>query len=43
MNGYVGLSPQKKTETRIKRIHWGKEELLNGKRRPCCWAGCKHR
>ena len=37
------IESAKKTETRIKRIHWGKEELLNGKRRPCCWAGCNHR
>ena len=33
----------KKVETRenhIKRVY---EELLEGKRRPCCWPGCPHR
>ncbi|OIO64629.1 hypothetical protein AUJ68_05560 [Candidatus Woesearchaeota archaeon CG1_02_57_44] len=33
----------KKPETRqkhIKRLH---EDLLKGKRRPCCWPGCPHR
>ena len=33
----------KKAETRAKRIRWGTENLRNGKRRPCCWPGCKHR
>lgn len=33
----------KKEETRIKRIAWGIENLAAGKRRPCCWPGCKHR
>lgn len=33
----------KKAETRAKRIRWGAESLSEGKRRPCCWAGCKHR
>lgn len=27
-------------ERRIRRTH---EELAEGKRRPCCWPGCKHR
>lgn len=33
----------KKEETRKRRIRRTKEELLEGKRRPCCWAGCTHR
>lgn len=33
----------KKPETRARRIMRVKEELLEGKRRPCCWAGCIHR
>ncbi|MBP9855421.1 MAG: YdeI/OmpD-associated family protein [Candidatus Omnitrophica bacterium] len=33
----------KKSETRNKRIEWGCSSLKEGKRRPCCWAGCPHR
>ena len=33
----------KKPETRNKRINWGRENLEDGKRRPCCWPGCSHR
>ena len=33
----------KKAETRQKRIAWGRENLSEGKRRPCCWPGCPHR
>lgn len=33
----------KKSETRIRRINRTCEELKEGKRRPCCWAGCSHR
>ncbi len=33
----------KKQETREKRIQRTCEDLMNGKRRPCCWAGCVHR
>jgi uncharacterized protein YdeI (YjbR/CyaY-like superfamily) len=33
----------KKPETRVKRIRRTCEELLEGKRRPCCWPGCPHR
>lgn len=33
----------KKMETRAKRIRRTCEELLEGKRRPCCWPGCPHR
>jgi len=33
----------KQEKTRVRRIRRTKEELLAGKRRPCCWPGCKHR
>ena len=33
----------KKAETRERRITRTREELLEGKKRPCCWAGCIHR
>jgi uncharacterized protein YdeI (YjbR/CyaY-like superfamily) len=33
----------KKPETRKRRIRRTKEELIDGKRRPCCWPGCPHR
>lgn len=33
----------KKSETRIHRIERVCTELMEGKRRPCCWAGCPHR
>lgn len=33
----------KKPETRTRRIRRTCEELHEGKRRPCCWPGCKHR
>jgi uncharacterized protein YdeI (YjbR/CyaY-like superfamily) len=36
------ISP-KKEETRVIRLTRTKEDLLKGKRRPCCWAGCIHR
>ena len=29
--------------TRERRIRRAQEELEEGKRRPCCWPGCKHR
>jgi uncharacterized protein YdeI (YjbR/CyaY-like superfamily) len=29
--------------TRVRRIERTGEELLEGKKRPCCWAGCIHR
>jgi uncharacterized protein YdeI (YjbR/CyaY-like superfamily) len=32
----------KKIETRKKHIEILCEELLKGKRRPCCWPGCPH-
>lgn len=33
----------KQIETRSRRIKRTWEELLEGKRRPCCWLGCIHR
>jgi uncharacterized protein YdeI (YjbR/CyaY-like superfamily) len=33
----------KKKETRTDHIRRVCEELIGGKRRPCCWAGCIHR
>jgi uncharacterized protein YdeI (YjbR/CyaY-like superfamily) len=33
----------KQFETRNRRIRRSCEELLEGKRRPCCWLGCIHR
>ena len=37
------IEEAKKIETRTRRIKWMGENLLKGKRRPCCWAGCTHR
>ena len=33
----------KKLETRQGHINRLQEDLLKGKRRPCCWPGCLHR
>ncbi len=33
----------KQEKTRQRRIQRTCEELLEGKRRPCCWMGCIHR
>ncbi len=33
----------KRVATRQRRIERTCEELLEGKKRPCCWAGCIHR
>ena len=33
----------KQETTRARRIRRTQEELEEGKRRPCCWPGCKHR
>lgn len=32
----------KKQETRDKRLTRLCEDLVQGKRRPCCWPGCPH-
>ena len=33
----------KQPATRQRRIMRTYEELMEGKKRPCCWAGCIHR
>lgn len=33
----------KKAETRAEHLVRLQEELLKGKKRPCCWPGCPHR
>jgi hypothetical protein len=33
----------KQAATRARRIERTRQELLEGKKRPCCWAGCIHR
>jgi len=33
----------KKEQTRARRIRRTVEELSDGHKRPCCWAGCIHR
>ena len=33
----------KQEETRSRRIERTRTELIEGMRRPCCWAGCPHR
>lgn len=33
----------KKEETRQEHIIRLSEEILEGKKRPCCWPGCPHR
>lgn len=33
----------KKVETRAHHLGRLKKEILEGKRRPCCWPGCPHR
>jgi len=33
----------KRPETRKLHIERTRTELMEGKRRPCCWAGCPHR
>ena len=37
------IESAKKQETRSHRIERTLNEIINGKRRPCCWAGCPHR
>lgn len=36
------ISP-KKAETRKEHIERARVQLIEGKRRPCCWPGCPHR
>ncbi|MDD5165562.1 MAG: YdeI/OmpD-associated family protein [Candidatus Pacebacteria bacterium] len=37
------IESAKKSETRERRMRIMRENLVAGKRRPCCWAGCGHR
>lgn len=37
------VTSAKKPETRRQRIERTCAELVEGKRRPCCWPGCPHR
>lgn len=37
------IESAKQGTTRVKRIVRATEELLEGKKRPCCWVGCIHR
>jgi uncharacterized protein YdeI (YjbR/CyaY-like superfamily) len=37
------IESARKQETRRKRVDWGRSNLRDGKRRPCCWPGCPHR
>ena len=37
------IEDAKQEKTRVKRISRATEELLKGKKRPCCWVGCIHR
>jgi uncharacterized protein YdeI (YjbR/CyaY-like superfamily) len=37
------ITSVKKQETRDSHLRRIQEDLLKGKRRPCCWAGCPHR
>lgn len=33
----------KQEKTRVKRVARTVDGLIEGKKRPCCWAGCIHR
>jgi uncharacterized protein YdeI (YjbR/CyaY-like superfamily) len=33
----------KKQQTRSQRLARLQEDILGGKKRPCCWPGCPHR
>lgn len=37
------LTIVKKNETRVEHLERLQVELLEGKKRPCCWPGCPHR
>lgn len=36
----ISVKQQKTRDDHVRRVV---EELIGGKRRPCCWAGCIHR
>ncbi len=43
-NEYIcWVEDAKREQTRTKRIALAVEQLLEGKKRPCCWPGCIHR
>lgn len=33
----------KKSETNAERLERAEEDMLKGKKTPCCWPGCPHR
>jgi hypothetical protein len=37
------IEDAKQPATRARRVVRTIEEMVEGKRRPCCWAGCIHR
>lgn len=37
------ITSPKKLETRKEHIERARTQLMEGKRRPCCWPGCPHR
>jgi hypothetical protein len=37
------IEDAKQDKTRVKRINRAVEDILGGKKRPCCWVGCIHR
>lgn len=37
------MTSVKKQETRDEHLQRLQEDILGGKRRPCCWPGCPHR
>ena len=37
------MTSPKKQETRDAHLARLQEDILDGKRRPCCWPGCPHR
>ena len=41
--GICWIESAKKAETRIRRAECACSSLKEGKRRPCCWPGCRHR
>ena len=43
-NEYIcWIEAAKQEKTRLKRVNRAVEEILEGKKRPCCWPGCIHR
>jgi len=37
------MTSPKRQETRDEHLARLQEQVLDGKRRPCCWPGCPHR